>query len=276
MPYTTYGRHRLANALKGGPLLAATAQATGDTITSTAHGIANNEVVYLTDLVGGAGLTASTPYYVIGTAANTFQVATTPGGSAVDITTNYTSLTVHIGAPTTHVGLGTKGADITSVSAATNDNFTKTTHGLSAGDMVIVSSLVGGVGLTAGDVYYVRTVADANTFTLGKIAGASTTAVDITTAYTSLTVNKITEVSGGTPAYARKPLAYALATDSTDYIDDTTNGAVIDVPASTVDYTVFYSALTGGPAQAVVPQTQEVFATQGTYTVTDAKLGVSG
>lgn len=43
-------------------------------------------------LAGGVGLTADTGrYFVIDATADTFKVAETPGGAAVDITTNYTS-----------------------------------------------------------------------------------------------------------------------------------------------------------------------------------------
>jgi len=63
-----------------------TAQATGDTVTATAHGLSNGQkVVFLTGYVP-AGLSASTTYFVVGATTNTFQVAATSGGSAIDIT----------------------------------------------------------------------------------------------------------------------------------------------------------------------------------------------
>jgi hypothetical protein len=271
MPYSSYGKHRMLNALKGTPLTAATAQATGDTVTFTAHGLNNNDVVWLTDLAGGTGLTASTPYYVISTAANTFQVSLTPGGSAVDITVNYTSLTVHRGAPITHAGLLTKGANITAVtSTGSPDTFTKTAHGLANGDIIVFSSITGGSGLVAGHPYYVVSTAT-NTFQIALVANGS--AVDLTSDVTAATVNRLTEVTGGSPAYARKAIAFA---DAVAWVlDDSTNGAVFDVPAATVDYVSFHSALTGGPNQGIATVTQEVFAAQGTYTLTDAKLDQS-
>ena len=68
--------------------IAFTADAGTDTITSAAHGLANADRVFVssqTTLPGG--LSASTVYYVISAAANTFQLAATEGGAAINITT---------------------------------------------------------------------------------------------------------------------------------------------------------------------------------------------
>lgn len=63
-----------------------TAQATGDTITATAHGYANTQKVVFQIGYAPTGLAANTTYFVVGSAANTFQVAATSGGVAIDIT----------------------------------------------------------------------------------------------------------------------------------------------------------------------------------------------
>lgn len=67
-----------------------TAQNTGDTITKTAHGLANGQKVVFQPGYTPAGLTGGTIYFVVGQTANTFQVATTSGGSAVAITADST------------------------------------------------------------------------------------------------------------------------------------------------------------------------------------------
>ena len=57
-------------------------------ITETAHGMSNGQQIRLTNS-GGAlptGLSAGITYYVVGVTANTFQLSTTLGGSAVNIT----------------------------------------------------------------------------------------------------------------------------------------------------------------------------------------------
>ncbi len=79
------------------------------------------------------------------------------------------------------------------------------------------------------------------------------------------------EVSGGSPAYARKAIAFNAAASGT--MDDSTNGITFDVPAgTTVTHVGYWSAVTGGTFLAKSAQTPETFAGQGTYTVTDADL----
>lgn len=66
--------------------LTATFTATGGqaNLTSTAHGLAVDDVVELTTTVTlPAGLTTATYYHVVAVAANTFQLSTTKGGSAI-------------------------------------------------------------------------------------------------------------------------------------------------------------------------------------------------
>lgn len=180
----------------------------------------------------------------------------------------------------THVGLLTAQTPLTAVTAvASTDTFTKTSHGLSNGDLVILTALSGGTGLQAGNagnadeqarVYYVIASAT-NTFQLALTPGGS--AVDFTTDVTAVTVTKLVEVSGGSPAYARKSIAYAAAAGGV--IDDSTNGAAVDVPACTVDYIGYYSAVTAGNLLVLDKTAQEVFAAQGVFTVTDSKVDLN-
>lgn len=73
---------------------AATTQDTGDTFTISNHGAPNGTPFYLTALATTTGVVTNKLYYVVGTAANTFQAALTPGGSAVALTTNGTATVV--------------------------------------------------------------------------------------------------------------------------------------------------------------------------------------
>jgi hypothetical protein len=62
------------------------ATAATDTFTCPGHGYVNtNKVVIYGDTVP-AGLIEGTVYYVVGATADTFQLAATAGGSAIDIT----------------------------------------------------------------------------------------------------------------------------------------------------------------------------------------------
>lgn len=65
---------------------AATAQASGDTITKASHGLSNTQKVIFQSGYAPAGTAANTTYFVVGATTNTFQVAATSGGSALDIT----------------------------------------------------------------------------------------------------------------------------------------------------------------------------------------------
>jgi hypothetical protein len=62
-----------------------------DRVTHTAHGYLNNDPVFLTNLSGGAGLTNNTIYFVRNVTANDYQLSTTSGGAAINITTNGTA-----------------------------------------------------------------------------------------------------------------------------------------------------------------------------------------
>lgn len=74
-----------------------------------------------------------------------------------------------------------------------------------------------------------------------------------------------TEVTGGSPAYARKPISWnAGAVDGS-----TTATVVFDVPAGvTVRGAGLHTALTGGTYVGGGSVTDQAFATQGTYTLT--------
>lgn len=81
------------------------------------------------------------------------------------------------------------------------------------------------------------------------------------------------ELTGGSPAYARKAIAWNAASGGS--MDDSTNGAVFDVPAgSTVAWITGWN--TAGTVRYFKKQvTSESFAGQGTYTVTDADLDLN-
>ncbi|MGI9158940.1 MAG: BspA family leucine-rich repeat surface protein, partial [Saprospiraceae bacterium] len=68
--------------------VAVTMQDTGDTVTRTAHGLANNTRVSFATIVTTTGIAVYTPYYVVNAAADTFQVSDTLGGAAKALTTD--------------------------------------------------------------------------------------------------------------------------------------------------------------------------------------------
>lgn len=79
-----YIEHHLGLAPAG---VSFTADAGTNVLTASAHGLADNDVVSVssTGTLPG-GLAADTYYYVVTSTTNTFQLATTRGGSAIDLT----------------------------------------------------------------------------------------------------------------------------------------------------------------------------------------------
>lgn len=66
----------------------ATIVAATDIVTSTGHGYSNGDEVIFRSLTGGAGLTVGTTYFVRDVTTNTFKVAATLGGAAINVTTD--------------------------------------------------------------------------------------------------------------------------------------------------------------------------------------------
>jgi hypothetical protein len=180
-------------------------------------------------------------------------------------------------ASVTHVGLmrwSEAGKAVTGVAAT--DIFTSTAHGYAAGDLVLFTATTGGAGLVVNDPYFViATNLAANTFSVSKVPGGAS--VDTTTDLTAGTVRRLVELTGGSPAYARKAIAWAAASAALEQIDDSTNGAVVDVPAGvTVDYISGHSAVTAGTLMWIDDApVAETFAAQGTYTVQDVKVNLT-
>lgn len=78
------------------------------------------------------------------------------------------------------------------------------------------------------------------------------------------------EVSGGSPAYARKAITWNAASGGA--LDNNAN-PVFDVPASTtITHVGLWSAVSAGTFYGSFDITDETFAGQGTYTLTDADI----
>lgn len=176
--------------------------------------------------------------------------------------------------PITHVGLFDEGTPITGViGTASTDLFNKTGHGLVDNTLVVLRSMTGGDGVNIfiEQPYFVITD-EANTFQLSRTVGGS--AINFTADISAVTVVPLVELSGGTPAYARKAIAFNTPVDG--IMDDSTNGAEIDVPACTVNYVGFFSAVTAGTLlQLQVVGTAGVgvvIPAQTTFIITDADL----
>lgn len=81
------------------------------------------------------------------------------------------------------------------------------------------------------------------------------------------------EVSGGSPAYARKAAAWNAASAGSKPLSNT---PTFDVPASTtVTHLGFWSASTAGTYYGYVDVTDELFTGQGTYQVTSGAVDLN-
>ncbi len=74
----------------GGTTATGAAAAATDLITLTAHGLVNGDTVHFTSVGAATPLTTTDVYYVVASSANTFSVALTKGGAAVNITVDGT------------------------------------------------------------------------------------------------------------------------------------------------------------------------------------------
>lgn len=82
------------------------------------------------------------------------------------------------------------------------------------------------------------------------------------------------EISGGSPAYARKAVAFNAASGAV--IGQTASDPVFDVPAgATVAYVGYWSGDAAPVFLASDQVTTEVFGAQGTYTLQDSQLDLS-
>ncbi len=75
----------------GGAGVATTGNASSDVLTQTAHGYSNGDEVYFRALTGGTGLAIYTNYFVRDVTTDTFKLAATLGGAAIDFTTDITA-----------------------------------------------------------------------------------------------------------------------------------------------------------------------------------------
>lgn len=81
------------------------------------------------------------------------------------------------------------------------------------------------------------------------------------------------EVTGGSPAYARKSITWSAASAGSM---DASNQPVFDVPAATtVSYVGFWSAVTAGTYFGMANVTDEAFGAQGTYTLTSTTVSLT-
>jgi hypothetical protein len=82
------------------------------------------------------------------------------------------------------------------------------------------------------------------------------------------------EVTGGSPAYARKSVTWSAASGGSKAAS---NQPVFDVPSgTTVTHVGFWSAASAGTFLGSADVTDETFGSQGTYTLTSITVDLNG
>lgn len=91
--------------------------------------------------------------------------------------------------------------------------------------------------------------------------------------YVGLTDDTDTELTGGSPAYARQAITWNAPSAGAM---TASNQPVFDIPAgATVGKVKFYSALSGGTLYGEYDVTNETYGGQGTYTLTSASIDLN-
>jgi len=85
--------------------------------------------------------------------------------------------------------------------------------------------------------------------------------------------NGANEISGGSPAYARKGMVWDPATDGAI---NSSNQPVFDIPpGTTIAHVGFWTALSGGVWKGSAPLVNESWINQGTYKLEDMDLDLN-
>ena len=172
-------RYNIFELAKGNVWTYASANATTDVITlvesAGSYAVGDRVVIDPSKLVGAAnpsGITAATPYWIVSRTGANITVSASPGGSAVDLTTNGADFIVH---------KGTYTYDASAVNATTN-TWTINNHGLTNGVKIEFltanTPLHQDINLRGRALWIVN--ATSNTFQVAEHPGES--AIDITTA----------------------------------------------------------------------------------------------
>lgn len=188
--------------------LSVTGTETDDVLSSTAHGLTAGQAIRFESLTGGAGLTVHRPYYVIDTSTDQFKIALTPGGAAIDFTTDISDATVRIPAET--VG----------VARASIQN----------GHVTGVRLLKYGIGYSAPP----SVTCDSPDLSANVGSGASLTATLTLVIDGDMAWNTVTSIaidSGGSGYYGRPRLAFSGGNGGGAYAEPVVNGAgaIVDV-----------------------------------------------
>jgi uncharacterized protein (DUF1800 family) len=200
------------NYFLGGPLITVTANSTTDAFTSTAHGLVDDDQIWVSSTSSvPSPLVAGTIYFVRNSTANTFQVATAAGGTAINLT-NTGSGTISV--------LKSIGTTITVNSIASVQN--NSAHSLAVGRSVYLRFF--GPGAPADGIYTVVTAPTTTQFTV--TAAASGSAFNSPAAFTRQANCSYSPNSDHSIINMYSPVPHGLAVGQEVYIVDNAGTAL--------------------------------------------------
>lgn len=209
-------------------------------INATAHGLVNNDTVYI-DQISGGSLTTGI-YYVVSATTDAFEISSTSGGASI-LYSAVSSLRFKETTTRRYVaksGVGNRTVRSEGITNAAGDlQIDYTAHGLSNGDYIYISNITGG-SLTAGHYYVVS--AGTNAFEISLTSGGASI---LHSAVTSLYFEGVT--NGTLPIFQLDTLSGDTATK----LRNTAQGLVKAVNRDTLSpiYGNYISGITDTPGQ---------------------------
>ena len=112
----------------------------GDLVTRNNHGYTNNYPISFASITTTTGITAGQIYYVINVTTNTFQLAATPGGSAIPLTNDGTGTILPYKIATVTITPNTGGATITNIDMTVRNSSVNVAYGTGWLDLSVACS----------------------------------------------------------------------------------------------------------------------------------------
>lgn len=136
-----------------------------------AHGLSAGDTVYVSSVTGG--ILAVGTYFVVSPAANSFEISATAGGASVAFNSETALVWTEVRRYVARTGVGNETVVGTVSNAGGDLQIDYVAHGLSNGDTVYISNVVGGT-LATGTYYVVS--AGANAFEVSLTSGGASVA----------------------------------------------------------------------------------------------------
>lgn len=187
-----------------------------DRVTQVGHPYLNNDPIFISSLVGGAGLTNNTIYYVRNPTANDYQLSLTTGGAVINVTT--------AGTLSVSRAFGTSGSA-----------FVHKTGNLPAltGTLILLDSEDYAVpGHTSNATFPCAFFATSTNLYLGRLSELTSGAVTWPSLVTSNILGTVNEITAPTLALA----AWSTALDRAVYITNTNLLIMKQVVNNNIDY----------------------------------------